>query len=79
MYARAITVMAPATLTGTVKPEVYNGSTWTTLQDAGADVTIPAGKATVLPRFTAQDLRFVSGGAEAADRDFVVSIQEDMS
>lgn len=79
MYSAGVTVTPPDTLTGTVTAEVYDGVNWSTLQNAGADVEIPAGKATVLPPFTAQDLRFVSDAAEAADRDIIVSIQEDMS
>jgi len=78
-HAVNITVQAPAALTGTAKPEIsVDGTNFVTLQSAGADVTIPAGKATVLPPFTARDFRIVSGSAEGAARSFLVHIQEEI-
>lgn len=78
-HAVTITVQAPAVLTGTAKPEIsVDGTNWVTLQSAGADVSLPAGKATVLPPFTARDFRIVSGSAEGADRAFLVNIQEEI-
>ncbi len=80
-HAASVVIAAPAALTGAVTAEVtHNNSTWTTLQSpAGTDITIGAGKSVVLPRFAAKDLRLKSAGTEAADRDFFVTIQEDMS
>lgn len=78
-HATSVTIIAPAALTGVCNPQIDGGNgTFVTLQSAGADVTLPAGKATVLPRFTAVDLRIHSAGAEGANRDFIVSIQEEI-
>ena len=79
-YSASVTVQAPDTLTGTVTVLTSaDGVAFATLQQNGTDVEIPAGKTTVLPPFTAHDMMLVSDAAEAADRDFFVTIQEDMS
>jgi hypothetical protein len=78
-HAASVTITAPAALTGTVTVEISpDGTVWSTLQTAGADVTIVAGKSTALPPFTARDLRLKSGSAEGANRDFFVNIQEEI-
>ena len=67
-----------AALTGTVSVQVVateGGSTWTTLQQSGAPVTI--GALTTVPIFTGafRDLRIHSGSAEGANRDFDITVQ----
>jgi uncharacterized protein YaiI (UPF0178 family) len=59
-----------------VRSEV--GGDWTALQSGGADVAVVANKLTTLPPFTAKDLRIVAAGNEAADRAFIVNLQEDI-
>src|SRR5262245_6105991 len=61
-------------LTGTVKVDVADSPTGTfaTLQSGGADITIPAGKATPISPLVDRALRLFSASTEAADRDFVV-------
>lgn len=77
-----VTIQGPAALTGVVTVQVAQVSPaadgdFVALQSGGADVTIPAAKATNLPVFTAKDLRLVSAGAEGAARTFLVTLQED--
>lgn len=66
---------APPALTGTVKLMVCDTATGTfiPLQSGGSDITVPAGKSTPISPFTARFLKLVSGGAEGADRDFIIS------
>src|SRR5262245_13066519 len=70
-----VTIKAPAVLTGTVKVDVADSPTGTfaNLQSGGADIGIPAGKATSISPLVARALRLFSASTEAADRDFVVS------
>lgn len=79
-FAGTISVTAPAALTGacTVQIRPVEGGAWSTVQEGGADVTLAAGKTTTLLGVAAKDLRIHSAGAEGADRDFYVNIQEDI-
>lgn len=76
--ARAISIYAPgsgATLTGTVKVQVYptGGSTVPRdLTSAGADVTIQAGDCLVITDVAFWKLRLLSSTAEGAQRTFNV-------
>jgi len=71
-----LSVAAPATLTGIVTVEVaqeYPGTTWRELQDyLNNPMTVEAGADVGIPYVTWRDLRLVSGGAEAAAREFTV-------
>ena len=63
--ATALTIYSPSALTGTITVETEPSSTGTsfvTLQSGGTDVTIPAGKATVLNKVGWRQMRLVSGG-----------------
>ena len=75
--AENIVIFAPATLTGTVTVEVSDvpGGTFVPLQSGGADVTLPAGKATTITEVGFPAMRFKSGSAEAAARTFILSKQ----
>lgn len=77
--AEGITIQSPGTLTGAMTIEVtQDGTDWATLQDDAADLVPAAGKAVTLPLgVSGIDLRLVSGTAEAADRDFYVSLSMD--
>jgi hypothetical protein len=79
-FAGTITIHPPAALTGTAKVQVraVEGGAWTDFQEAGADVTITAGKSRTIEALAAKDLRLLSSAAEGADRDFIVTIQEDI-
>src|SRR5690349_6270502 len=69
-----ITILAPATLTGTVKPQIAKdvGGPFKVLQSGGADITLPADKATALIPCVARFLKLVSGSAEGGNRDFIL-------
>lgn len=72
-------VYGPATLTGTITVEWSpDGTTWHTLRDGGADVTIGAGDVVVVdfPLALAKAMRIVSSGTEAAERTFKVIAYE---
>ena len=76
--AEALTLYAPATLTGTVTVEVeptIGGSSFVDLTSAGSDVTIGAGNALVLSPITFRQLRLSSSLAEGAERSFSVTKQ----
>lgn len=74
-------IFAPAALTGTVTVQVSSldtpgASDWRALQvQSGTDVTVPAGKALIVPCAGARALRVVSSVAEGAERAFVVTGQ----
>ena len=81
-FATSITIKAPAALTGVVTVQIAQthpsvDADFVNLQQQGADLTIAAGKAVTITHVAAQDLRLSSAGAEGAQRDFDVSIQED--
>lgn len=69
-----IVVLNAAALTGTVTVHVSNLSTanFRPLQSGGADITLPANKATPLIPLVARFLKLVSGSAEAAERAFIL-------
>jgi hypothetical protein len=74
----SVTVFAPATVTGTITIQVKPNpaaADWTTLQSAGADVTIAAGKAVTLSSIPFGDMRIHSSGAEGAERVFTLLFQ----
>lgn len=74
--ANALTIFSPATLTGTITVEVEPSSTGTTfvaLQSGGSDVTIPAGKATVLNKVGWRQMRLTSGASEGQTDTFKVT------
>lgn len=73
-----IIIYAPAVLTGVVTLQYSPvdspaAGDWKTVQVNGADVTIAAGKAVSIHGVSARDLRLVSAGVEAAQRDFVIA------
>jgi hypothetical protein len=76
----AITIYAPAALTGTVNVQVQpvGSSSWMTLQSAGSDIVVGAGKAVVINPVAFGDLRLASSAAEAADRAFAIDVEIDM-
>lgn len=70
-----LVIVAPAALTGVVTiqvPDKENSPNWVALQSGGADVTLPAGKATTLDISPFLNLRLSSTLAEGAQRDFEV-------
>lgn len=77
-----ITIFAPATLTGTVKPQfassdITGSPTWHNVRITDNDIVCAAGGATVIAnyagtRFPTFGLRLVSSAAEGANRDFIV-------
>ena len=74
--ALGLTIYSPATLTGTITVQVEPTSTGTSfvdLQSGGADVTIPASKATVLNPITWRQIRLITGTTEAAARTFTLT------
>ena len=74
--AFGIAIYSPATLSGTVSVQVEptsSGTSFVTLQSGGSDVTLPAGKATILNPVPWKQMRLVSGAAEGADRSFAVT------
>lgn len=70
-----ITILGPATVTGTVNPKVSNTSVspgnFVTLQSGGSDITLPAAKATAIIPLVARYLKLV-GGAQAQDTSFIL-------
>ena|SRR3990167_8971888 len=74
--ARALSIAAPATLTGTISVQGRVDSTnWKTLYSGGADVTISADRVVLIDmpaRFEAVRVR--SGSAEGAARAFTVHV-----
>lgn len=80
-YSRNIAtllIVSPATLPESITVEVTTkydpanpgNSVWGTLQSGGADITLPAGKATQLTEITAEALRLKSSTNVAGDRVF---------
>lgn len=81
--AASITIKAPAALTAVVTVQVAMtepsaDADFVNLQQGGADLTIAAGKAVTITHLGAKDLRLISAGAEGAQRDFFVTLQEDI-
>lgn len=70
-----IVLVAPAVLTGVVTVQVPDkeiSPNWSALQSGGADVTLPAAKATTLDISPFLNLRLSSTLAEGAARSFEV-------
>ena len=70
-------VFGPATLPETVAVQISDietpsASDWYTVYINGSDVTVPAGKAVVVPVGAAAALRLLAGGAVGAERTFQV-------
>jgi hypothetical protein len=70
-------VFGPATLPETVAVQISeiespSASDWHTVYLGGADVTVPAAKAVIVPVGAAAALRLLAGSAVAADRTFHV-------
>lgn len=79
--ARRLNVLAPAALTAAVTVQGTNtvgGSDWSTMQDRGADVAVGAGKLAACDFEGIKDIRIHSAGAEAAQRDFIVTVQVEL-
>ena len=71
-----LTIYSPATITNTITVEVEPTSTGTnfvTLQSGGTDVTIPAGKATVLNPIPFRQIRVKAAGAEGQQDVFTLT------
>ena len=83
-HAASISIRAPAALTGVATIQVamtepsVDGD-FTALQSPpGTDLVIAAGKTISLPAVAVKDIRISSSLAEGAQRDFIVTIQEDI-
>ena len=79
--ARAITIWSPDTLPETVTVHSAPESTadFDPHQSGGADITLPAAKATTIDLAgTIGSLKLVAGGAVAADRTFKARLFEDV-
>lgn len=79
--SEAITISAPAALTGAVTVQVspaYGSGNWKTLRQDGADVAVAAGAAVTINEVAFEDIRLHSAGAEAAARDFDIVCQINM-
>ena len=74
--ATALTIYSPAALTGVVTIETAPTETSTgfvTLQSGGTDVTLPAGKATVINKVGWRAMRLASAASEGSARTFAVT------
>lgn len=74
--ATALTIYSPAALTGVITIETEpteTGSNFVTLQSGGTDVTLAAGKSTVINKVGWRQMRLASAGTEAAARTFPVT------
>ena len=74
--ATALTIYSPAALTGVITVETEpttTGTNFVTLQSGGTDVTIPAGKATVINKVGWRQMRLVSAASEGGTRTFPVT------
>lgn len=80
-HATKLGITTPASLTGTVTVEAVGadgGSTWTTFQINGTDVTLAADKTDLFPMGGIRDIRLHSSSAEGADRDFLMTFQVEL-
>lgn len=83
--AANVTIKAPAALTAVVTVQVAQtnpsvDADFQNYQDSpGVDVVVGAGKTVRIGLPGCADLRLISAGAEGAQRDFVVAIQEDVA
>ena len=81
-HTRELCIFAPATLPETVTVEVAPGPSpqaadFRALQSDGADITLTAGKATVITAVAFQSLRLVADAGVGADRTFQVVVLDD--
>lgn len=81
--AKNITIYGPSALTQTNKVQVsadWDGTsgTWNDLSwpNDGSDVTIPAAGTVVIESNSWNAMRISAGGAEAADREFIIRGEE---
>lgn len=82
-HATDLVVWCPSALTAAVVVEVSHAESPSSadtkvLNIDGNDVAMGAGKAIVIPTSAFKSMRFVSAGAEGADRTFTVVAQVDM-
>src|SRR5688500_8596473 len=83
-HAAAISIKAPAALTAVVTIQVAmtepsaDGDFGNLQSPPGTDLVIAAGKTITIPAVAVKDIRLISAGAEGAQRDFIVTIQEDI-
>ena len=77
--AETLTIFAPATLdagTNTLEIEpTETGTNFATMQSAGVDINIAAGKAVVLTEIAWKQIRVKMGGNQTAQRTFPVNKQ----
>ena len=74
--AWALGMVAPSVLTGTITIQVEpssSGTNFQTLQSAGTDVTITAGKAIVISPFPYKQVTVASAAQEASPRTFTLT------
>jgi hypothetical protein len=83
--AATISIKTPAALTGVCTIQVAQtvpalDADFQNYQDTpGTDVVVTAGKTVRIGLPSCTDLRIISGSAEGAQRDFIISIQEEMA
>ena len=79
--SRRLTIVAPATLTGTVKVQVSPdaGVSWRYLNEDGSQVVVTANEARDFGPAALDDLRLISSAAEGADRVFDVFSQDELN
>lgn len=76
-HANAVTIYAPAALTGSVRAQVSrDNAVWRDISLFGGDLLIPANKATSISGIGSKYLRLVSDSAEGAARAFETTLQE---
>lgn len=79
-WVRSLTVASPDTLPETVTVQVTtkrSGGNFNPLQSGGADITLPAAKATSISPISFARMKLVAGAAVAAIRTFELSGRED--
>jgi hypothetical protein len=75
--ATTLLIIAPSALTGTVDFQISDdNTTWATLTDEGADVTLPAGKAKQVTINERSYVRLLSSASEGSDRTFKILRQQ---
>ncbi len=77
-HIEGVEFYAPATLPETVTVQVTSdgGATWVAHQEAGADITLIAAKATIVRPIACNGIRLVAGGAVAAERSIGVVLYD---
>lgn len=77
--ARAISIYAPGTLTGTALTLQVRGDingTFVNYQSGGTDITLGPGKGCTVYPIRVGEIRLQSNSAEGANRDILVSLAE---